>query len=67
MAAEKIGITHFCVCVRALAGESARARVDTRAQKCAYARGALLIQHAMRRHNVICGLSGSTTFFNIIS
>ena len=29
---------------------------------------ALGIQHAMRvRHIVICGLSGSTTFFNIIS
>jgi hypothetical protein len=29
---------------------------------------ALVIQHAMRmRHTVICGSSGSTTFFNIIS
>jgi len=29
---------------------------------------ALGIQHAMRmRHEVICGLSGSTIFFNIIS
>jgi hypothetical protein len=33
----------------------------------ARARLALLTQHAVRRHIVMCGLSGSTTFFDIIS
>ena len=30
-------------------------------------RVALLIQHATRRHIVVCGLSGSTIFFDITS
>jgi hypothetical protein len=35
---------------------------------CARACAALYIQHAMRmRHIIICGLSGSTAFFHIIS
>jgi hypothetical protein len=34
---------------------------------CACARVALIIQHATRRHIVICGLSGYTVFFHIIS
>ena len=34
---------------------------------CACAYVALLIQHETRRHIVICRLSGSTIFFNIIS
>ena len=46
-----------CVCVS----------VGARARACACARVALLIQSATRRHVAICGLSGSTTFFDIIS
>jgi hypothetical protein len=34
---------------------------------CVCARAALLIQHAMYSHIVICGLSGSKIFFGIIS
>jgi hypothetical protein len=41
--------------------------VGARAMACACARVALLIQHATRRHIANCGLSGSTTFFDIIS
>ena len=41
--------------------------VCARARACACLRVALLIQHATRRHIIICGLSGSTTFFYIIS
>ena len=40
--------------------------VSARALACACARVALLIQYATR-HIVICGLSGSTIFFDIIS
>jgi hypothetical protein len=42
-------------------GEGARVRA------CACARVGLLIQDATRRHIVICGLSGSAIFFDIIS
>jgi hypothetical protein len=37
--------------------------VGSRAQACAFARVALIILHATRRHIIICGLSGSTIFF----
>ena len=51
VAVEKQLILHFTV------------RVCTRTS----ARVALLIQHAPRRHIVICGLSGVTIFFDITS
>ena len=66
-------ITYFCVCVYARARALGWVRacvyvgVGAQAWACAYTRVALLIQHAPRRHIVICGLSGSTTFFDIIS
>jgi hypothetical protein len=41
--------------------------MDVGARACACARVALIIQHATRRHIVICGLSGFTIFVNIIS
>ena len=41
--------------------------VGARARACASARVALIIQHATRRHTVICGLSGSTIFFDVVS
>ena len=41
--------------------------VSARARACVRERVALLIQHATRRHVVICGLSDSTVFFDIIS
>ena len=44
-----------CVCVGAVA------------RACACARVALINQHAMHRSTVICGFSGSTTIFDIIS
>jgi hypothetical protein len=48
-------------------GECVRAWVWVRALACACVRVALLIQYATRRHIAICGLSGSTTFLDIIS
>ena len=48
-----------CVCVLV----RACVVVDARTRECTCARVALLIQHATLRHIVICGLSGSTTFF----
>jgi hypothetical protein len=48
-----------CVCVRMNVSARARAYVCARVR--------LLIQHATRRHIDICGLSGSTTFFEIMS
>jgi hypothetical protein len=50
-----------CVGVRVCVGVGARARA------CACKRVALLIQHATCSHIVICDLSGSTMFFDIIS
>ena len=41
--------------------------VGTQTRACACARVALIIQHATLRRIVICGLSGSATFFDIIS
>ena len=54
-----IRFTYFCV--------REYVRVGTRALACACARVALPIQHATRRLIAICGLSDSTTFFDIIS
>jgi hypothetical protein len=48
-----------CVCVYVGLGAWARA--------CACARVALIIQHATRRHIVICGLCGYTKVFDIMS
>jgi hypothetical protein len=47
------------VCVRTCVGALARA--------CACARVALIIQHETRRQIVTCDLSGSSTFFDILS
>ena len=48
-------------CVRVCMGMGAWALA------CACARIALLNQHATRRRIAICGLSGTTTFFDVIS
>ena len=47
-----------CVCVCVV--------VDARTWACTCARVALLIQHA-KRHHIVCGLSGSSRFFDITS
>jgi hypothetical protein len=52
---------YIFVCVRACV------RVGSQALACGCARTALIIQHATRRHIPICGLSGSTNIFDIIS
>jgi hypothetical protein len=63
----------LCVCVCAHGWVSARAcvrvceYVDVRARMCACARVALLMQYATSSHILICGLSGSAVFFDIIS
>jgi hypothetical protein len=41
--------------------------VSVQGKACALVRVALLINHATRRHIAICGLSGSTKLFGIIS
>jgi hypothetical protein len=58
-----------CACVRACARVCVDAGVGVYARTLAYACTSvdLLIQHATRRHIVICGLSGSIIFFDIIS
>ena len=58
---EKQCVLHNALCVRASQGM--RAGVSVRARVCACARVALLMQHAMHRHIIICSLSGFTTFF----
>jgi hypothetical protein len=57
----------MCVCARARVCVCGWVGVGARARACACARVALLIQHAARRHIVICGLSSCTIFFDIIS
>jgi hypothetical protein len=42
-------------------------RVRVHGRGCLFARVALLIQHATRRHFAICGFSGLTMFFELIS
>ena len=58
--AEKQNVLHIsvCVCVFVCVGPRARA--------CACAHVALIIQHATRRHIVICSLSLPTKVFDII-
>jgi hypothetical protein len=62
-------MSHIFLCVRGGGGRERERSVDmdVRALACVYACVALLIQHATRRHNGICGLSGSTIFFDSIS
>ena len=55
-----------CVCMWGSHG-SVCVCLGDRALAYACARVALVIQHATPRHIVICGLSGSTTWFDIIS
>ena len=50
-----------CVCLHA--GVCVVVGVDAGARECACARVALLIQNAMYMRHIVCGLSGSTTFF----
>ena len=57
VAVEMQQVLHISVCVCA----------RTRVSACTCVRVALLIQHANRWRIVICGLSGSTKFFHIIS
>ena len=52
----------LCVCVGGRGGVP----VGAQAVACACARVALIIQHATRRHVIICGLSGFTIFLDII-
>jgi hypothetical protein len=58
---EKQCVLHNALCVHA--SERVRGGVSVRARVCACARVALLMQHAMHRHIIICSLSGFTTFF----
>ena len=64
----------MCVCVcargRACVGEcmhvGAFECVGARELACVLARVTLLIRHATLHHIVICGISGSTTFFDVV-
>jgi hypothetical protein len=67
--AVKKSLTYFCVCVRVRLSVSvcvlAYVSADAGVLVCACAPVALLIQHSTRLHIAICGLSGSTIFFDI--
>ena len=62
---EKQCVTYLCVCVCVCMCVRARVVVVARGRAYACALATLLIQHATRRHIVICGLSGSSKFFDI--
>ena len=51
-----------CLCVCMCGRE-----VDTRARECACTRVTLLIQHATPMRRIVCGLSGTTTFFDTLT
>ena len=62
-------ITYFSVCVwvRMCACDFMRVGVNARSRACGFVRVALFSQHATRIRHIVCGLSGFTTFFDIIS
>jgi hypothetical protein len=62
---EKQRLTYFCVCVCVCV--CVFICVSARELACVCARVALLIQHAVRRNFAMCGFSGSTIFFDIVS
>jgi hypothetical protein len=64
---EKKKVSLISMFVRACLRVRARALVGVGTQACTCTRAALIIQHATRCHIVICGLSGSTIFFDITS
>jgi hypothetical protein len=53
--------------VRACVRECVCVWGGARARACAFARVALLIRHEKGIRHIVCDLSGSTTFFDIIS
>ena len=55
-----------CVCARARGRACLFVGVVARALECACAHVALLIEHATRTRHIVCGLSGSITFFDFI-
>jgi hypothetical protein len=71
MRAERNTERRLCVCARARVrvGEFVCVRVvlGARVRACICVRVAFLVQHAKRRHIIVCGLSGSTIFFDIFS
>ena len=60
-------LLHISLCACARARASVCMCVHAYVWACACARLALLINPATRSHIAICSLSGSTTFFDIIS
>jgi hypothetical protein len=56
-----------CVCVGARVRGRVHTCVGAQAQACAFARVALLVQHAPCMLHIACGLSGSTMFFDLVS
>ena len=67
LAVEKHKVLHYSVCVCACARGWVHACVWVCVRARAWARVALFNQKATRGRHIICGLSGSTTFFDIIS
>jgi hypothetical protein len=62
-----INLTNFCACAFVYMCVCVCVGVDAQSLAFGYAHVALIIQNVTRRHVPVCGLFGSTVFFDITS